>query len=802
MISLQFDIVKNCIDTKDYTTLTEYAKINFDKDLIIKECNVDNVRIYTDEKNVVNVLCPTKMTSIQESSLTTALATGALFDDAESIDNTAKYIDMTTMPNNAIINKGLIPPKKIKIGISAAVGGMKDDGSFKPNEVDITNGIHLVNDIMNHKVTDNKPSDIVKDYIGAEDHKLNNPKMNLELHDLDDEIDDIEDISIDDEINDDDWDDLFKDYDENENDDDEMIEEFHQFIFEYLDNDDSDLNNDIFDLFQEGEIWDKAIAKGTKENIIKKILWFIPRLVKAILEKIKNIKEKNKKIEKTLSDISYKEFDKPIEIETNINIKEISKHIEEFKRIIHNIEVQFEEYFDKYNNNTFTYDPTRYDWIKNDINGMGIFSNEYILKFTNTDDLSDIYEYIKNFNESIQDVEQILSDIDKKYVDINEIDGMIVSNVAIYELYSKSLGQIYSKYISEIDNVSKEILLTLTRETQKSTDEFINLTKESYIDDEVLYDPQMIIEEYNPKLRGKTFGIGFGIGTGGGLIATLIGGLAIGFDSPLLSSLVGGTADSFLITAVVIKKLIENNNIKNNKVEAILYDSAKVLDIINTSSTVEQLKKNKFKKYIKYLKATIKICIKDNAEFTNEQKEALDDALNKITIVLKVPEKDKSIQTSDVDNIKQLILSLNNLIESFSSKESIKKAIDETKNEKIKQESFEVEGFLTKKPKKLKQIPIRDIVSYITVELNAIRDTNDQAMLSAYTCSKLELIDFYIACIDTNDERYIVPHTRQYLVDGQTQLNNLLTRILQIIPVNKNDRVWKVNVNYPEGWKQ
>ena len=101
-----------------------------------------------------------------------------------------------------------------------------------------------------------------------------------------------------------------------------------------------------------------------------------------------------------------------------------------------------------------------------------------------------------------------------------------------------------------------------------------------------------------------------------------------------------------------------------------------------------------------------------------------------------------------------------------------------------------IQESMTRRPKRLKPIP-RDVVAYITVEINAIQDSNDQAMLASYTCSKLELVDFYITCIDTNDERYIVPHTRQYLIQMQNDLNSLLTRILQIRPVNKSDRMWK-----------
>lgn len=120
-------------------------------------------------------------------------------------------------------------------------------------------------------------------------------------------------------------------------------------------------------------------------------------------------------------------------------------------------------------------------------------------------------------------------------------------------------------------------------------------------------------------------------------------------------------------------------------------------------------------------------------------------------------------------------------------------------NECDKKSLYE-EGFFTRKPKKLKPIP-RDVVAYITVEINAIKDTNDQAMLSGYTCSKLELVDFYLNCIDTQDDRYIVPHTRQYLVQMQDDLNRLLKQILSIKPVNRSTRIWQANVTYPEGWR-
>ena len=119
-------------------------------------------------------------------------------------------------------------------------------------------------------------------------------------------------------------------------------------------------------------------------------------------------------------------------------------------------------------------------------------------------------------------------------------------------------------------------------------------------------------------------------------------------------------------------------------------------------------------------------------------------------------------------------------------------------NECVKQECGEndikQEGFLTKKPKRLKPIP-RDVISYITVEMNDIHDANDQAMLAGYTCSKIELVDFYITILDTQDARYIVPHNRQYLEMMKRELERLLAQILRIRPINRSDQIWRVN--YP-----
>jgi hypothetical protein len=100
------------------------------------------------------------------------------------------------------------------------------------------------------------------------------------------------------------------------------------------------------------------------------------------------------------------------------------------------------------------------------------------------------------------------------------------------------------------------------------------------------------------------------------------------------------------------------------------------------------------------------------------------------------------------------------------------------------------------KPKNLKPIK-REIVTYIMTQKNNIHDANDQSMLASYACAKLELVDFYLNCLDTHDYRYIVPHNRQYLVQMQNDLNRALQEVLRVRVMNRLDRPWRVNVQYP-----
>ena len=102
------------------------------------------------------------------------------------------------------------------------------------------------------------------------------------------------------------------------------------------------------------------------------------------------------------------------------------------------------------------------------------------------------------------------------------------------------------------------------------------------------------------------------------------------------------------------------------------------------------------------------------------------------------------------------------------------------------------------RPKKLKRIP-SNIISYVQIEAEDIKDTNDKQMLAHYAHAKLELIDFYIAALD--DKKYEVPHSREYLQNLQRDLTAVLKQIMSKPAPNSSSSSWNVKVDYPDEWK-
>ena len=98
---------------------------------------------------------------------------------------------------------------------------------------------------------------------------------------------------------------------------------------------------------------------------------------------------------------------------------------------------------------------------------------------------------------------------------------------------------------------------------------------------------------------------------------------------------------------------------------------------------------------------------------------------------------------------------------------------------------------------KLKRIP-NDLVPYIQIETESIKDASDKMIISSYCLSKLELVDWYIQLLEVGSEKYIVPHTKQHLQTIRSHLMACHEMIMGAKIINHRDRL---DIKYPKGYE-
>ena len=101
--------------------------------------------------------------------------------------------------------------------------------------------------------------------------------------------------------------------------------------------------------------------------------------------------------------------------------------------------------------------------------------------------------------------------------------------------------------------------------------------------------------------------------------------------------------------------------------------------------------------------------------------------------------------------------------------------------------------------KKLKKIP-SDLVSYIQIETEAIRDYNDKMMISSYCLGKLELVNWYIELLEVGSKKYIVPQSKAYLETVRDQLMECHRQIMSVKIAKLSDRPI-LDIKYPKGYE-
>lgn len=101
--------------------------------------------------------------------------------------------------------------------------------------------------------------------------------------------------------------------------------------------------------------------------------------------------------------------------------------------------------------------------------------------------------------------------------------------------------------------------------------------------------------------------------------------------------------------------------------------------------------------------------------------------------------------------------------------------------------------------KKLKKIPA-DLIAYIQIETECIKDANDKMMISSYCLSKLEIVEWYIELLDVGSKKYVVPHTKPYLESLRTQLLACFKKIMAT-PIPKPGERPIIDIKYPKGYE-
>lgn len=103
------------------------------------------------------------------------------------------------------------------------------------------------------------------------------------------------------------------------------------------------------------------------------------------------------------------------------------------------------------------------------------------------------------------------------------------------------------------------------------------------------------------------------------------------------------------------------------------------------------------------------------------------------------------------------------------------------------------------KKKKLKKIP-SDLVPYIMIETEAIKDANDKMMISSYCLSKLEKVNWYLELLEVGSKKYKVPQSKAQLEMIRDQLMECHKRIMNTEIISPNKRPI-IDIDYPDKYR-
>ena len=98
---------------------------------------------------------------------------------------------------------------------------------------------------------------------------------------------------------------------------------------------------------------------------------------------------------------------------------------------------------------------------------------------------------------------------------------------------------------------------------------------------------------------------------------------------------------------------------------------------------------------------------------------------------------------------------------------------------------------------KMKRIDPADI-DYIGLEIGNIKSNDDKMMIVSYIYNKLDIIDYYIALIDSRNAKYSIPHSRESLVAMREKLDEYRK---EAISKKLPDVEYGITIQYPSGYE-
>lgn len=764
--------IKAAVEAGKYDVAAEMAQVIHEGyQLKIDRYPGKDIRVYKDNEGTTKVLCPKEMTYIQESNLTKSIALGTIFEDADTVDNHAKYITLTKFPVKGMKNVGLVDPYKVRECVGSTIGVMNEDGNVDVSDTDIKNGQNVIDDLISKDSTEfNNVKDIVDDYLGNDSHEYGySIDFTKDIQGLRDEIQRFKDadISAEDSITDDDWNDDWGaassimdieddetvkgvdtdkvSDDDDESDDDEMTYEEYCAMIE---------ESDTETFVQEGAI--TSLRKIGYDPKTKTFITDIPDN-KGNGSKLRC----NIKFGTVISMVNGTCFDRNTNT-IHVSLKDllgdtgklvgILKH-EEGHYYISMDKNRFERDFDNANKLV--------DKHGSKLSAHGNFPEEYV---------ADLYAARKSNDNGAAFIKWLKSVGFQNRANCAKIKtkwnkAAIIKQGKLIKLMSKTPLKEYVKLFISLNTDLSDIYqnvknqLHITKPGDTSYRELNEYARDSKISEAYSKAADTINE-----MKQTTESM---------------------YDNEHKSP---EDVDAFIDT--YIKEMLKQQKKFYHDIDAF----ARATDY-------------EIKARIYFIRHHINddSIVKEGATLTMEQINAFfQESENEYVTDNKNTEGKIGTPDNKTDNV-------NSESPSQTQKTHVNESITDTDtvnlpptedDKKVDSgnsmstpptpgtESFTQESTPLLRPKKLKAIPIREIVAYATSEMNAIKDANDQAMLSGYVAAKLELVDFYIVVLDTNDARYVVPHSRQYLVDGQKQLNDLLTKILKIRPIDRTKRLW------------